>query len=272
MRNRQSFNYDQNKKSSRRGTPSTPKAGLKNSSMTDFTIVVLIKKLYAGIQRLLVAFKYQFYKHTPDGNLKWSFPWFKAGLVGIVIFLFTQKDIQFSINMQAPAEGDLPTTERSADLGAQKMNVAQTVAFREQTVRTAAASADFERQDVEAYIERFRKVAKMEMKKFGIPASIKMAWGILESGAGKATAAVRDNNHFGRMMNGQPFTTSWENWRAHSLLISENYSNLLDSGSNYRDWIKELNRMSIPGQKKLGNQLSEIIEQYGLSDLDDAVL
>ena len=36
-----------------------------------------------------------------------------------------------------------------------------------------------------------------EMVQFGIPASITLAQGILESGAGKGRLAVQANNHFG---------------------------------------------------------------------------
>ena len=36
-----------------------------------------------------------------------------------------------------------------------------------------------------------------EMMQFGIPASITLAQGILESGAGKGRLAVEANNHFG---------------------------------------------------------------------------
>jgi len=49
----------------------------------------------------------------------------------------------------------------------------------------------------EAYIERFAKVAQVEMDKFGIPASIKLAQGLLESNAGKSRLAAEHFNHFG---------------------------------------------------------------------------
>ncbi len=49
----------------------------------------------------------------------------------------------------------------------------------------------------DAYIERFREIAISEMDRTGIPASIKLAQGILESGDGKSTLARKANNHFG---------------------------------------------------------------------------
>ena len=50
--------------------------------------------------------------------------------------------------------------------------------------------------DVEKYIDRFKKVAMTEHQKFGIPASITLAQGILESGAGKSLLTKKTNNHF----------------------------------------------------------------------------
>jgi len=49
----------------------------------------------------------------------------------------------------------------------------------------------------DAYINRFKKIAISEMERTGVPASIKLAQGILESGDGKSTLARKANNHFG---------------------------------------------------------------------------
>lgn len=48
-----------------------------------------------------------------------------------------------------------------------------------------------------AYIEQYREIAVQEMRRAGIPASIKLAQGILESAWGESTLARRANNHFG---------------------------------------------------------------------------
>src|SRR5690606_7805248 len=50
---------------------------------------------------------------------------------------------------------------------------------------------------VEEYIEVFAEIAQFEMKAYGIPASITLAQGILESGAGRSDLCQRTNNHFG---------------------------------------------------------------------------
>ncbi|MEL6989461.1 MAG: glucosaminidase domain-containing protein, partial [Bacteroidota bacterium] len=47
------------------------------------------------------------------------------------------------------------------------------------------------------YVENFQVIAVSEMNRTGIPASIKLAQGILESNAGRSYLAVNANNHFG---------------------------------------------------------------------------
>src|SRR5699024_7218169 len=56
--------------------------------------------------------------------------------------------------------------------------------------------------DVARYIYRFKDVAKEEMATFGIPASITLAQGILESGAGQSKLTRKSNNHFGIKCHG----------------------------------------------------------------------
>ena len=51
----------------------------------------------------------------------------------------------------------------------------------------------------ESYINRYKDIAMREMNDYGIPASITLAQGILESGVGKSELAVKANNHFGKI-------------------------------------------------------------------------
>ena len=48
-----------------------------------------------------------------------------------------------------------------------------------------------------AYIQQYKTIAQQEMDRVGIPASITMAQGILESASGRSTLAKQSNNHFG---------------------------------------------------------------------------
>ncbi|MDZ7778303.1 MAG: glucosaminidase domain-containing protein [Bacteroidales bacterium] len=49
----------------------------------------------------------------------------------------------------------------------------------------------------QAYIEAYRDIAVEEMNQFKIPASVKLAQGILETNSGRSRLAVKANNHFG---------------------------------------------------------------------------
>lgn len=51
--------------------------------------------------------------------------------------------------------------------------------------------------DIKLYITKYKEIALDHEKKYGIPASITLAQGILESGAGKSMLTVNANNHFG---------------------------------------------------------------------------
>ena len=52
-------------------------------------------------------------------------------------------------------------------------------------------------QRYQDYINRYKDVAIQEMQRYGIPASITLAQGLLESGAGQSELCRKGNNHFG---------------------------------------------------------------------------
>ena len=53
------------------------------------------------------------------------------------------------------------------------------------------------RQTREEYIDKYKHIAIEHMERYGIPASITLAQGILESDSGNSNLARRSNNHFG---------------------------------------------------------------------------
>lgn len=58
-------------------------------------------------------------------------------------------------------------------------------------------SVQAQKQAVEAYINTYKELAITEMLRTGVPASIKLAQGILESQSGESDLAKKSNNHFG---------------------------------------------------------------------------
>lgn len=69
------------------------------------------------------------------------------------------------------------------------------------------------------YIERYAEYAMEQMRRYGIPASITLAQGIIESADGRSPLANSANNHFGvrvhimETMSWQTMTSQMRNLR-----------------------------------------------------------
>lgn len=144
----------------------------------------------------------------------------------------------------------------------------------------------------EAYIANFSTIAKEEMRKYKIPASITLAQGILESGSGKGRLAVEANNHFGikcHGWNGQKIyhddDASQECFRKyqHAESSFEDHSTFLTGRSrysklfqlredDYKGWAKGLRAAGYATDKKYPDKLISLIERYQLYKFDDEVL
>lgn len=159
---------------------------------------------------------------------------------------------------------------------------------------------------VKAYILRFHNVAQIEMQKFGIPASIQLAQGILESDCGESTLAKNANNHFGikgagtagsygakddkwRLPNGKithqkakppggkkekssfaAYKTAWESWRDHSELLSNRrYGKLKKYGMDYEKWAHGLQKCGYATDPKYAEALLSKIRKYDLHKYDN---
>lgn len=143
------------------------------------------------------------------------------------------------------------------------------------------------------YIEDYRDIAKEEMKQYGIPASITLAQGILESGAGRGELSKKSNNHFGIKCHkgwtgervyhdddrDQECFRKYKNpetsFRDHSLFLTERsrYSELFDlKEDDYKAWAKGLRKAGYATDPRYPQKLIGIIERYNLSEFDEEVL
>jgi flagellum-specific peptidoglycan hydrolase FlgJ len=146
--------------------------------------------------------------------------------------------------------------------------------------------------EVVNYVKRFQTVAIAEHQKFGIPASVKMAQGILESASGTSSLTRVSNNHFGIKCHYRnckhrncinkcddscrdyfvKYETAWLSWRAHSLLLSNpdlRYASLISScGDDYKCWAAGLQKKGYATSKQYQRKLVNIIEKYELDHLD----
>lgn len=151
----------------------------------------------------------------------------------------------------------------------------------------------------EIYIETYREIAISEMERTGIPASIKLAQGLLESGAGKSTLSRVAKNHFGIKCGGswtgktykhkdddyvngklikscfRQFESAYESYIAHSdfLQNQRRYASLFDlSKQDYYSWAKGLKKAGYATDPAYANKLIDLIEKYQLFRHDDAAL
>jgi hypothetical protein len=141
----------------------------------------------------------------------------------------------------------------------------------------------------EVYISNFKDIAIAEMNQFGIPASITLAQGILESGNGESRLATEGKNHFGIKChdnwNGETiiedddekgecfrkYSKVADSYRDHSLFLTERerYSSLFDlSPTNYKAWAKGLKKADYATNPKYPSLLIDLIEKYDLSRFD----
>lgn len=163
--------------------------------------------------------------------------------------------------------------------------------IKENLEATSKVSATY--SNVNAYIDSFKDVAKLNMQQYGIPASIILAQGILESGAGNGRLCKEANNHFGikchKEWNGPSITHDddaaqecfrkyddpSESYRDHSLFLTSRsrYNKLfeLDKG-DFEGWAKGLKAAGYATDPKYPSKLIGIIERYQLDKYDDEVL
>lgn len=150
-------------------------------------------------------------------------------------------------------------------------------------------SAQTRNRQYEAYIKQYRELAVEEMKKYHIPASITLAQGLLESGAGQSTLARKSNNHFG-IKCGSDWTgrtvshdddARGECFRAykHPKQSYEDHSKFLASRpryaslfklkiTDYKGWARGLKKAGYATNPRYADKLIGIIELYDLHKYD----
>lgn len=140
-----------------------------------------------------------------------------------------------------------------------------------------------------AYINTYSELAVEQMKKYKIPASITLAQGILESGAGQSTLAKKSHNHFGIKCG--------SNWKGRTVRHTddarnecfraykhprdsyEDHSVFLANGAryaflfklditDYKGWAKGLKKAGYATDPSYANRLITIIEDYELYKYD----
>ena len=145
-------------------------------------------------------------------------------------------------------------------------------------------------QTYQQYFNQYKDVAIEQMQRYNIPASITLAQGVFESGAGRSELAVRGNNHFGIKCNGwtgrktyhdddednecfRAYYSAYESYEDHSrfLVNSPRYRQLFSlKKTDYKGWAKGLKAAGYATNPQYANKLIEIIQLYKLYQYDEA--
>ena len=142
----------------------------------------------------------------------------------------------------------------------------------------------------EAYIKKYRELAVEEMKKYHIPASITLAQGLLESGAGQSALARKSNNHFGIKCGSdwygktvshdddargecfRAYKHPKDSYEDHSKFLAgrPRYASLFNLNiTDYKGWARGLKKAGYATNPRYADQLIGIIELYELYKYDD---
>lgn len=146
------------------------------------------------------------------------------------------------------------------------------------------------RDDYERYVLTYYPIAVEQMTRHNIPASITLAQGLLESGAGKSKLARSSNNHFGikadkswkgkrtsSMDNGRlcyfrKYNSVRDSYEDHSkfLVNRQRYAFLFKlKKDDYKGWAKGLRKAGYAEDKAYPTKLISLIERYGLDKYDN---
>lgn len=143
-------------------------------------------------------------------------------------------------------------------------------------------------QAYQQYIDQYKGVAIEQMHKYRIPASITLAQGLLESGAGKSSLARKGNNHFGIKCHGwrgatvyfdddaenecfRAYRNAYESYEDHSRFLAggQRYSGLFRLHiTDYKGWARGLKAAGYATNPQYANRLIDIIQLYRLYEYD----
>lgn len=140
------------------------------------------------------------------------------------------------------------------------------------------------------YIDQYKDIAIEEMRRWKIPASITLAQGLFESGAGQSELARKGNNHFGIKCNGwegrkvyhdddarnecfRAYNSPYESFEDHSrfLVKGQRYRSLFSlKTTDYKGWARGLKAAGYATNPQYADKLIEIIQLYKLYEYDKA--
>lgn len=274
--------------------------------------------------------KYQFWnrklKHQSMETFKsvqglWRLPWFRIGLLLVLILVVWRKNVHLDISLFSPRSTEVaplapdvkPSTQEVQPVSlfdevpyhllrhmptAADTNIANTysnlgfilnpgLATR---LKVSPAVVAIKARKVQAYLAAYAPIAVEEMKAHGIPASITLAQGLLESNVGDSKLAQRNNNHFGIKCFSRScakghcsnytddshkdffriYTDAEESYREHSTFLKrDRYRHLQQyPATDYKSWAHGLKKAGYATDPRYAYKLIDIIEALDLHQYD----
>lgn len=148
----------------------------------------------------------------------------------------------------------------------------------------------------EEYARQYAEYAMEQMRRYGIPASVTLAQGILESANGQSRLAVNENNHFGIKATPEwiaeggrygvytddrpdekfcSYESVGDSYEHHSRFLKENgrYARCFAlAPDDYKGWTQGLEQAGYATGGRYADSLQRIIEQNGLQRYDRQVM
>jgi flagellum-specific peptidoglycan hydrolase FlgJ len=254
--------------------------------------------------------------------------WFRAVMLSIVIWMFYIKDVSINLNLKANpnsnyalqrseittiSSDDIVVPQNTSLLNAKDnkalktsisnnkakgkddnlMNTYSNLPFDGSTKKLSESDkkrAAKKRKQL-AYVKKYEQKAKHEMKAHGIPASITLAQGLLESNAGESRLAKNNNNHFGMKCFSRKckkghcsnftddshkdffkiYKDPAESYKAHSSLLTNGarYNSLFKlKKSDYKGWARGLRKAGYATDPIYDKKLIRLIENLKLYKYD----
>ena len=217
-------------------------------------------------------------------------PWTKLVVLLCLAFVVTQRELSFSVTINGAglfggAQQSVFTAgagKAGGGAGAGQETEAKLAAY----VAPAKKVWTAKQQKQLAYVDQFKLVALAEMETHGIPASITLAQGLLESGTGRSTLARKNHNHFGikcfskKCRKGhcsnhsddhhkdffRVFENPEESYREHSkVLMKDRYRKLFQlKKTDYKNWAHGLRKAGYATDPRYGDKLVRMIEELEL--------
>ena len=153
-----------------------------------------------------------------------------------------------------------------------------------------SAQTDALKALADAYLDRFAGFAVEEMHRSGVPASITLAQGMLESSYGRSELAVNANNHFGIQCHGdawkgkrykhmdsgelrefRKYKSVLDSYKDHSdfLVKNKRYAGLFELEiTDYKGWAHGLKKAGYAEDPEYAVKLIRVVEMFGLEKYD----